>query len=229
LPAEDGHPCQRSGHEEQDCWKKKEADGGKPSTFTGRKEVLRYGNVASLPALSMVAAVSTGDKETPLRDRYDHEDFMMSPELVYPLVDKYGPFTLDGAADSAGNNAQDFCDDWCHRDGDSFLERDVSGEAVYLNPPFRRAGTFLKHYLKCKDKDRSTLGLFILPHDPDASWWPLVSHMEVVATWAAGTQLFTLTGKRRDTQWKAADCALAARAVHSPSSGSARQAGRPAR
>lgn len=78
--------------------------------------------------------------------------------------------------------------------GDGFAERseETSGRADNLGAgctrepalvvaPTRRAGQILRYHLGQE-------GLFIVPRMPDASWWPLVSAMEEVHTFAAGSE-----------------------------------------
>ena len=125
---------------------------------------------------------------------YDREDFMLEPELFRELFAEIGDFTLDDCADNDGNNAQIpvFC---CKEN--SFLDNDhVTGEKIWLNPHFRRAGAFLHHYLDQKEKAPTTTScLVILPYKPEATWWPLVQNWQQVRYWREDTQLFTLPGK----------------------------------
>jgi transposase InsO family protein len=126
---------------------------------------------------------------------YDREDWMLKTELFQELSDSHGPFDLDAAAAIDGSNAQ--LPEYCSK-ADSFLMRDVAGLNVYCNPPFRRAKQFLDHYLRCKSSDPAgTSAVFILPHQPDADWWPLLqsSGMEIVKVWPKDTRLFTMPGK----------------------------------
>ena len=60
------------------------------------------------------------------------------------------PFTLDGAAAPDGSNAH--LRRFYSRKYD-FRKNNVAGESVWLNPPFRKIASFLRHYEKCKEQD----------------------------------------------------------------------------
>ena len=154
---------------------------------------------------SASASQATGDDAHALMSRagihvHSHEDYMLEHNLFSELQKEVGTeFTLDACANEDGSNA--FVDNFCSR-GDSFLGRDLRGERVWMNPPFRRAGAFLQHYLDEKSRDpHNTSCVAILPRDPTAKWWPLVKGWKVLRSWEAGTQLFTLpttfSGRRR--------------------------------
>jgi len=54
----------------------------------------------------------------------------------------------------------------------------------------------LKRYMKAKtEAPRSTSALIIVPHWKCADFWPLVSHMQVLGTFPAGTTVFCRAGK----------------------------------
>jgi hypothetical protein len=124
---------------------------------------------------------------------------MLEQHIFAELEADFGPFDIDGAANEDGGNAQ--CADYCFKGGRSFLEEDIRGKKIYLNPPFKSAKKFLNHYHEAKADDPSTTGLFILPYEPNANWWELTEGMKLVRSWRAGTQLFTLPtsvpGERR--------------------------------
>ena len=71
------------------------------------------------------------------------------------------------------------------------MENDLEGERVWLNPPFRQAGTFLAHYLEQKELYPDLEGIFVLPYKPESSLWHLLKGMKEVRYWSTGTQLFT--------------------------------------
>ena len=119
---------------------------------------------------------------------YDASDWMLQTDLFLDLHAEFGPFTLDGASDAEGTNSH--LPRWCSK-SESFLERDLAGERVWLNPPFRQAGTFLAHYLEQKELYPDLEGMFVLPYKPEASWWHLLKGMKEVRHFSAGTQLFT--------------------------------------
>ena len=108
--------------------------------------------------------------------------------LEFQALEKLlGKFTVDGCADNQGYNAQ------CHRyycPNNSFLTADVSGEQVWMNPPFERIEEFLAHYLSCKARNPSTTsGCIILPVW-GAAWNEAVRGMKLVHTYPVGSQIF---------------------------------------
>ncbi len=119
---------------------------------------------------------------------------MFDRRLFLQLNQAYGPFTLDACCDVQGSNAQvpNIC---CKKPNRSFLDTRVAGHNVWLNPPFDTASTFVKHYLAEKAKDPThTSAMLVLPFWPYASWWKLLSGMQHVVTYAAGSYLFTAPG-----------------------------------
>ncbi len=123
---------------------------------------------------------------------------------------EYGPVSLDACSDIRGRNAL------TRRylsSAQDFRKTNVSGETLWLNPPFRQAGDFLQHYLQCKElAPQTTSALIVLPYWPRRSWWKLTSQFKVVKYYPAGTHhLFTAppadptsTAARRDlgpTRW----------------------------
>lgn len=125
------------------------------------------------------------------KEQYDRGDYMLDPILFDEIDRRYGPFDLDGAAAESGQNSQ--LPVWCSRAARSFLDEDVAGKNVWVNPPFRDARKFLEHYLTCKEmQPESTSACFVLPLAKDANWWSLTKGMQVVKHWKRGTQLFTL-------------------------------------
>ena len=117
------------------------------------------------------------------------EDWQFKRELFLALNKKFGPFTLDGACDVAGSNAH-VAENFCSKD-DPFQRRDLSGQNIWLNPPFSQAADFLEHYLRSKAKDPTIRGVFILPKWPSRPWWKLVKNFKLYKEYPAGSQLFT--------------------------------------
>ena len=68
-------------------------------------------------------------------------------------------FTLDACANSKGDNA--LCARYCSIE-DSFLNKDLKGEFVWLNPPFKRAHEFLEAYFAQKRAYPDHVGACIL-------------------------------------------------------------------
>jgi len=77
---------------------------------------------------------------------YDVEDFMLETTLFEELSSEFGPFTLDGASDAHGSNSH--CEAWCSKH-DDFCSKDLRGQNVWVNPPFRSVKKFVLHYLSC--------------------------------------------------------------------------------
>ena len=116
------------------------------------------------------------------------------------LSDSYGPFDIDACADDNGTNSQvsqDFC---CP--SKSFLDRDISGKKVYMNPPFDRVYDFLAHYFSCKERDPiHTRGMFILPRWTDRDWYKVfVPRLTRVKTYKRKTFLFTRASPTQEGQ-----------------------------
>lgn len=92
----------------------------------------------------------------------------------------------------------------------SFLEANVAGKSLWINPPFFKAGAFIQHYLQQKKQaPTTTSALFVLPYWPRRRWWALTEHFKLVRYYPAGSHLFTCQpaqpgGSRRDkgpTRW----------------------------
>ena len=122
----------------------------------------------------------------------DPEDWMYRRERFHQLDKEYGPFTLDAAASTNGDNAQ--CKAYCSKE-DSFLEKKISGANVWANFPFESADKFLQHYLEEKARDPTISGMFVLPEWKSTAWWSKVQHMERVRHHPAGEDLFTAPPK----------------------------------
>ena len=100
---------------------------------------------------------------------------------------------MDACADVSGENAH--CD-FYHSKANSFLTADVSGKKVWINPPFQRAGSFIKHYLNIKAISPSTSAVLVLPKWTSASWWHLVQRFTTIREFPCGSQLFTAAPTR---------------------------------
>jgi hypothetical protein len=101
---------------------------------------------------------------------------------------------VDACANPDGSNAQvaKF-----YSSQKSFLKANVEGENVWLNAPFRRAGTFLQHYLKNKERaPTQTCGVIVLPQWDNKPWWRLTQGFRLLRTYPAGTNLFTAPPKQ---------------------------------
>jgi len=173
--------CNKKGHTVDECYKKKHADASPPA-ISG--------------ALAYIAAPAPLPKPKPKWvNVFNLEDWRLNHDKFAELDQEYGPFDRDGAADAAGANA--LCDDYCYKDGRSFLELSSSGLNTWVNPPWRRAGAWLsKGWRNWEDDPLNTSMMFVLPYRPEADWWHLTGRMKLVRFYAAGTSdLFTMPSK----------------------------------
>ena len=100
-----------------------------------------------------------------------------------------GSFTLDGAADPVGNNAQ--LPRYCSV-VDSVYDRDLAGEHFYANPDYEQIEAMLRHFLAAYHRaPETTSGTFVLPEWLSRPWWRLLRGAKVVARFPVGARLFT--------------------------------------
>ena len=137
---------------------------------------------------------------------YPEADRMLNHDIVIDIERQLSsPFTLDACCNDNGNNAH--CHNFCSP-SNSFLDRDVSGQQVWMNPPFKHITAFIKHYLRCKSKaPTTTSACIVLPAYPGANspnkqqpWTPYLKHMVLLRQYSAGAKLFsapTADGSRR--------------------------------
>ena len=97
-------------------------------------------------------------------------------------------FTLDACTNDTGDNA--LCAHYCSP-SNSFLSRDLAGECVWMNPPFRNIHAFLDHYVAQKRKHPHTLSGCLLLPDRRHACHPALRGMQVVAQFEKGRPLFT--------------------------------------
>ena len=125
------------------------------------------------------------DSDEDLPDLMEESDEEEEQEMVKPPVSELGgpradrklknsegealqamvphKFTLEACADDAGKNRVFIEIPFCSP-AQSFLERDVSGEHVYCNPPFQDPVPFLAHINQCyEEAPTRTSALVILP------------------------------------------------------------------
>ena len=118
---------------------------------------------------------------------------MLEPAIFTEFQSAFGPFDLDCCANVDGSNSH--LQSFCSKD-DSFLDKRVSGLRLWMNPPFRQAGAFIRHYLDEKARDPSTSLVLVLPLQPSAKWWHLTASFLPVASYPAGSQLFTVPDRK---------------------------------
>ena len=88
------------------------------------------------------------------------DDRMLHPK-IFKQIQKLSnhTFTLDACANSNGDNT--LCAWYCSLE-DSFLDKELKGEFVWLNSPFKRAHEFLEAYFAQKRAHPDQVGAFIL-------------------------------------------------------------------
>ena len=119
---------------------------------------------------------------------------MLQPK-IFKQIQKLSnhTFTLDACTNSKGDNV--LCARYCSIE-DSFLDRDLKGEFVWLNPPFKRAHEFLEAYFAQKRTYPNHVGACIL-----LLCWrqfaniPELRQMTVLKQFTPGTHLFSQPGQ----------------------------------
>ena len=124
----------------------------------------------------------------------DTDDRMIHPKIFKHLQKLSNhTFTLDACANSKGDNA--LCTCYCSVE-DSFLNRDLKGEFVWLNPPFRRAHEFLEAYFAQKRMYPDHVGACILlPCWRQFANIPELRQMTILKQFTPGTHLFSQPGE----------------------------------
>ena len=120
-------------------------------------------------------------------------DRMFSPQLFKEVEKSVGAaLTFDSACNDDGSNAL------CARFASpsrSFLQQDVSGERVWINPPYTHIKEWQQHYSECKLKaPEKTAAVFCVP-----AWTQVQSLMEkagyqLLREFAFGEKLFSRPG-----------------------------------
>ena len=111
-----------------------------------QKSVTRTPHIWVPTPKTRVPAHTTADSR--VIDKADTDDRMIHPRIfkqIQKLCDH--TFTLDACANRKGDNA--LCSCYFSAE-DSFLNKDLKGEFVWLNPQFKRATDFLEAYFKQK-------------------------------------------------------------------------------
>ena len=125
-------------------------------------------------------------------------DRMILPErfsLIERLVGRR--FTWDAACNVSGDNA--LCRNFSSP-ANSFLSTDVSGQHVWINPPFTMISAFLQHYKRCKQRDPTRTSACILLPKWNGDWVKELAGMQMIKEFGIGSVLFSapaLHGSRR--------------------------------
>ena len=127
-------------------------------------------------------------------DFANNDDRMIHPKIFKQLQKLSNhTFTLDACTNSKGDNA--LCTQYCSVE-DSFLTRDLKGEFVWLNPPFKRANEFLEAYCAQKRTYPDQVGACILlPCWRQFANIPKLRQMIVIEQFTPGTHLFSQLGQ----------------------------------
>ena len=106
-------------------------------------------------------------------------------------------FTWDAACNDSGDNA--LCRNYSCPSR-NFLDTDVSGQRVWINPPYSLIRQFVQHYKQCKQKNPSnTSACFLLPKW-SGDWAAELTGMQLIREYPIGSVIFsapTPTGARR--------------------------------
>lgn len=122
-------------------------------------------------------------------------DRMFLPEEFARVQSELGQsFTLDAACNDHGDNRL------CERfacPSRSFFDTDVSGERVWINPPYTQIKEWQLHYARCKRKDpEQTSAMFVVPKWSQTELLMRKAGYKLFKTYAQGTVLFN---KRTDS------------------------------
>jgi DNA-binding XRE family transcriptional regulator len=114
-------------------------------------------------------------------------DWKLVDSVFDPLHARFN-FTLEGCADDEGLNSHG---DLPHcSPSDSILERDLSGERVFVNPPWEIAKQIAQHFEDCRRTSPTPMmDVFVLPKW--AKFAQLTKHWKLYQEFSARTQLFT--------------------------------------
>jgi hypothetical protein len=111
----------------------------------------------------------------------------MVDSVFKPLHARFD-FTLEGCADDEGLNSHG---DLPHcSPSDSILEKDLSEERVFINPPKELGEPIKRHFERCRrTAPTSTMVVFVLPKW--SKFNELTRHWKLYQEFPARTQLFT--------------------------------------
>jgi hypothetical protein len=142
-------------------------------------------------------AAHIAGKDNELADRlsrykwsFSRGDWMLARRHFEEAQERAGVlFTIDGAADPVGSNAQlpTFCSEV-----DSFFEHDLRHHHVYVNPDFALMGETID-YGKAQQAlaPYTTSVTVVAPEWTTAAWWKKLKGSEVVAYIPKGSRAFT--------------------------------------
>jgi hypothetical protein len=114
-------------------------------------------------------------------------DWKLVDSVFDPLHARFN-FTLEGCAYDEGLNSHS---DLPHcSPSDSILERDLTGERVFINPPWELAEQIAQHFEDCRrTSPTSTMAVFVLPKWAKST--QVTKNRKLYQEFPARTQLFT--------------------------------------
>lgn len=115
-----------------------------------------------------------------------------------------GEFTVDVTSDVLGQNS--LCPKFFSKE-DNVFDKDLAGEKVWCNPPFKEDFilSFLRHYQECKKRNPEyTSVTLVLPVWSKAAWWPAVRDWKPLRFFPKGTPLFSVPTEGDGPRQKAA-------------------------
>ena len=86
------------------------------------------------------------------------------PEIFNWLNNRYGPFTVDGAASHENSLCLKY-----YSEEDSAFDKRPFGERIFCNPPYADLKPWVELFAKWRDSGSFVLAL--LPCDPSTKWW----------------------------------------------------------
>jgi hypothetical protein len=114
-------------------------------------------------------------------------DWKLIDSVFEPMHARFD-FTLEGCVDDEGLNSHGNIPHYSP--SDSILERDLSGEWMFICPPYELAEQIGQHFESCRrTTPTSTVAVFVLPKW--AKFTHLTKHGKLYQEFPARTQLFT--------------------------------------
>jgi hypothetical protein len=178
--------CDQSQSELRVLWNTEAIEAPKISIYGFDPAVFR--------PLTLVPTVKASGVDRPTKQRQSRKP-VTRRSIDWKLVDSvFDPqharfnFTLEGCAYDEGLNSHG---DLPHcSPSDSILERDLSRERVFVNPPWELAKQIAQHFEDCRrTSPTSTMADFVLPKW--AKFAQLTKHWKLYQEFPARSQLFT--------------------------------------
>lgn len=93
------------------------------------------------------------------------QDWATPAEVFTYLSARYGPFTLDAAADASNSKCPTF-----YGEGEDALTRPWVGR-VWCNPPYSNVAAFVEHAIRETQAGRAEVVVLLVPARPDTVWF----------------------------------------------------------